>query len=124
VEFAAVLPIFMVIVFGIFEFGRTYNEYLRLTDAVRVGGRAAATQQPNNPQTSPANQTACNTGVSAASTNWSGGTYTCDGSLTIAGATGTDPAVKITGTAPFSISVFGISVISGNLTATSTERLS
>jgi Flp pilus assembly protein TadG len=123
VEFAVVLPVLMLIVIGIFEFGRTYNQYLRLTDAVRVGGRAAATQQPDSPQTSPPNQTACSTGTSAATTNWSGGSYTCDGAVTIAGATGSDPAVKITGTAPFTIKILGLPVFSGNLTTSTTERL-
>ena len=74
VEFAIVIPVLMLIVVGIFEFGRTYNDYLRLTDAVRVGGWAAATQQPDSPQTTPPNQTACNIGKSAAATNWGGGT--------------------------------------------------
>jgi Flp pilus assembly protein TadG len=124
VEFAVVLPVLMLIVIGIFEFGRTYNQYLRLTDAVRVGGRAAATQQPDSPQTTPPNQTACSTGTSAATTNWNGGTYTCDGAVTIAGATGTDSAVKITGTTPFTIKILGLPVFSGNLTTSTTERLS
>lgn len=42
VEFAVVLPILLVLVFGIIQFGITFNHYLTLTDAVRAGARQAA----------------------------------------------------------------------------------
>ena len=42
VEFAIVLPVFLVLLFGIIEFGITFNHYLTLTDAVRAGARQAA----------------------------------------------------------------------------------
>ena len=42
VEFAMVLPILLMLVFGIIQFGITFNHSLTLTDAVRVGARQAA----------------------------------------------------------------------------------
>lgn len=42
VEFALVLPILMLFVFGIIEFGRAYNARIELTSAVREGARAVA----------------------------------------------------------------------------------
>ncbi|HUR23366.1 MAG TPA: TadE family protein [Acidimicrobiales bacterium] len=42
VEFALVLPILMMFVFGILEFGRGYNARIELTSAVRQGARTAA----------------------------------------------------------------------------------
>ncbi|MCA1694160.1 MAG: pilus assembly protein [Actinobacteria bacterium] len=42
VEFALVLPILMMFVFGIVEFGRGYNARIELTAAVREGARTAA----------------------------------------------------------------------------------
>ena len=42
VEFAIVLPILLVLVFGIIQFGIVFNHYLTLTDAVRAGARQAA----------------------------------------------------------------------------------
>jgi Flp pilus assembly protein TadG len=42
VEFAFVLPILVLFVFGIVEFGRGYNARLELGSAVREGARAAA----------------------------------------------------------------------------------
>ena len=42
VEFALVLPILMMFIFGIVEFGRGYNARIELTAAVREGARVAA----------------------------------------------------------------------------------
>ena len=42
VEMALVLPILILLMFGIFEFGRIYNYQLTLTNAVREGARFAA----------------------------------------------------------------------------------
>jgi len=42
VEFALLLPVLVMIVFGIFEFGIAYNNYIALTHAAREGARLAA----------------------------------------------------------------------------------
>ncbi|MEA2902245.1 MAG: hypothetical protein QOH36_2132 [Actinomycetota bacterium] len=42
VEFALVLPVLVLFVFGIIEFGRAYNARIELTSAVREGARASA----------------------------------------------------------------------------------
>lgn len=42
VEFAFVLPILVLFVFGIVEFGRAYSARIELTSAVREGARAGA----------------------------------------------------------------------------------
>ena len=42
VELAVVLPILVLLLFGIIEFGRGYNAKVELTAAVREGARAAA----------------------------------------------------------------------------------
>lgn len=42
VEFALVVPILCVILFGIVQFGILYRDYVALTDAVRAGARKAA----------------------------------------------------------------------------------
>ena len=50
VEFALVVPILCVVLFGILQFGALYNDYVTLTDATRVGARKAATsRQEANP---------------------------------------------------------------------------
>ena len=42
VEFALILPILVMFVFGIVEFGRAYSARIQLTAAVREGARAGA----------------------------------------------------------------------------------
>ena len=42
VEFAVVVPLLMLLVLGIFEFGRIYNAKLVVTQAAREGARRAA----------------------------------------------------------------------------------
>ena len=41
-EFAIVLPILVVLLFGIMQFGIAFNNYVTLTDAARAGARKAA----------------------------------------------------------------------------------
>ena len=41
VEFALIIPIFLLLVLGVFEFGRAWNVYQVLDEAVRVGARNA-----------------------------------------------------------------------------------
>ena len=45
VEFALVLPIFIMLVFGIFQFGIAFNNWIALTHAAREGVRLAAVGQ-------------------------------------------------------------------------------
>jgi Flp pilus assembly protein TadG len=47
VEFAFVLPFFLVFVMGIVEFGRGFNIYHNITNACREGARLAAMQDSN-----------------------------------------------------------------------------
>ena len=46
VEFALVLPLLVLFVFGIVEFGRAYNAKIELTSAVREGARITALGGP------------------------------------------------------------------------------
>jgi Flp pilus assembly protein TadG len=47
VEFAILLPVLVMLVFGIIEFGRGYNAKVELTGAVREGARALALGETN-----------------------------------------------------------------------------
>jgi len=45
VEFALVLPIFLMLVFGIFQFGIAFNNWIAITHAAREGARLAVVGQ-------------------------------------------------------------------------------
>jgi Flp pilus assembly protein TadG len=47
VEMALLLPLLLVLVFGIVDFGRALNQQITLTSAAREGARLAALSQPN-----------------------------------------------------------------------------
>ncbi len=113
-EFAIVLPILVVLLFGILQFGILFNNYVTLTDAARAGARAAAvSRQASDPvgtataavQASASDLNLANLGVSVSST-WSP----------------TAP-VTVTATYPYSINLLGWVISSGNLTTKSTEAV-
>jgi Flp pilus assembly protein TadG len=49
VEFALVLPFLALIIFGILQFGLLFRDYISITDAARVGARAAAVNRTTSP---------------------------------------------------------------------------
>jgi Flp pilus assembly protein TadG len=63
-EFALVLPILVVLLFGIIQFGIAFNNYVTLTDAVRAGARKAAVSRNSS---DPAG--ACRAAILAAADN-------------------------------------------------------
>lgn len=50
VEFALVLPILLLLVLGVFEFGRAWHAYQVITDAAREGARLAVVAQGTLPR--------------------------------------------------------------------------
>jgi Flp pilus assembly protein TadG len=114
VEFAIVLPILVLLVFGITQFGMAFRNYLAITDAARVAARAAAVKRTSSPCTAATN--AIRDTVSSGQWAQISSRITCS-----AGANVGDQ-VKITIRYPYSIGLPGVSA-SGELTANATERM-
>jgi Flp pilus assembly protein TadG len=115
VEFALVLPLLLMILFGIIQFGIAYNNYLTVTDAARVGARKAAVSRTSPDPAGAAVQAAKSSapdldqsllGVSVNTGSWS---------------PGSPVAVRVT--YPYSIKILGIVVKSGTLSSTTTESI-
>ena len=115
VEFALVVPIICVILFGILQFGALYNDYVTLTDASRVGARkAAVSKNEDNPgavaeeavRDSASGLDPLKLDVDVNATAWERG-----GSVTVEA------------TYPFEIDLLGFVVASGNLSSETTERV-
>ena len=113
-EFAIVLPILALLLFGVIQFGITFNNYITLTDAVRAGARKGAVgRHLSNPQA------AVTTQVRNAATDLksSGLQITVNSTW----AQGSD--VTVTATYPYSINLLGVVVKSGRLSSSTTERV-
>jgi Flp pilus assembly protein TadG len=113
-EFAIVLPILIVLLFGIVQFGILFNNYVTMTDAVRAGARAAAVSRQNGDPSGSATAAVRSSandlnqaklGISVSST-WAPG----------------DP-VTVQATYPYAISLLGWVVSSGSLTTKTTEAV-
>lgn len=121
-EFAIVLPIFLLLVFGIIQFGILFNNYVTLTDAVRVGARQAAVSR-----TLPDPSGTATARVIAAADNLDTDqlAITVTPYDPIAGTgdwvQGGDVTVKAT--YPYSVNLLGLVVMSGQLTSETTERV-
>jgi Flp pilus assembly protein TadG len=115
-EFALVLPILCLLLFGIIQFGIIFNNYVALTDAARAASRkGAVSRNSSDPQGD------CQTTGYAAGANLKNpGTdfkLTCSSSWTI----GSD--VTVTATYPYDVSLLGFVVASGQLNTTMKERV-
>ncbi len=115
-EFALVLPILALLLFGIIQFGITFNNYLTVTDAVRAGARKAAVGRhlPDPQGSSIAAVRAAATDLKQSDLNV---TVTVNPGWT-AGAEAT-----VSANYPYSISLLGLVVKSGRLTSTTKERI-
>lgn len=122
VEFALILPFLLFMLLAITQFGLAFHNYLAITDAARVGARAAAVHRTTGP---------CSAATSAiqstvSSSQWSviSSRITCTPSTP--GPTGSSYTVSIS--YPFTIGLpgmFGLPAINrtGSMVATGTERL-
>ena len=114
-EFALVLPLLVVIVLAIAQFGVAFNNYVALTDAARAAARKGAVSREAGKSTD------CkNAGYAAGADLKNPGTdfiVTCDSSWGI----GSD--VTVTATYPYEINLLGWVVNSGTLTTNVKERV-
>jgi Flp pilus assembly protein TadG len=113
-EFAVVLPILVVLLLGIVQFGILFNNYVTLTDAARAGARAAAV----------ARQSGDPVGAATSAVRASGADLN-QGNLAVNVSSGWAPGspVTVTATYPYSISLLGWVVSSGSLTTKTTEAV-
>ena len=110
VELAIVLPILLVLLIGIIQFGIAFNNYLTLTDAARAGARKAVVTH---------SASACVSQVQSSASDLKQADLTVDCSSSW--QHGAD--VTVTATYPYSLNVLGVAVANGRLTTKTTERV-
>ena len=123
VEFAIILPVLLLILFAILQFGIVFNNYIQVTSAAREGARKASVSRSGN--TCSAVQTLATTAAKAAAPGLKQSsvtvtipTSTCTSNALVQGS---DYAVKVA--YPYSISLIGLVVASGTLSSTTTIRV-
>jgi Flp pilus assembly protein TadG len=114
VELAIVLPVLVVLLFGIVQFGIAFNNYVTLTDAVRAGARAGAVARNDSNPSNDAVNAVLNSATNLNQSN-------LNVSVNSTWAPGSD--LTVSATYPYSISLLGWVVVSGNLTSQTTERV-
>jgi Flp pilus assembly protein TadG len=114
VEFTLVLPVFVVLVLAIAQFGVAFHHYLVLTDAVRAGARVASVSA-----TAPDPEGAATDAVLAAAGDLDKSVLASRVQVQSTWESGKD--VTVTASYPYSLDILGIVVKSGDLTSTITE---
>ena len=113
-EFALALPILVLLLFAVIQFGIVFNNYVTLTDATRAGARKGTVgRQVTNPQSSVINA------VRSSATDLK----QSDLSITVTSTWKPGADVTVTATYPYSIKLLGLPVKSGRLSSTTTERV-
>jgi len=116
-EFALVLPLLMIVLLAIMQFGVLFRDYLAVVDAVRAGARVGAVSRQS---TSPTPKDKCEAAVKKAAADVgvaNGLVVTC----TSTWAPGAD--LDVVATYPYDIDLLGKVVKSGRFTSKTTERV-
>jgi Flp pilus assembly protein TadG len=116
VEFAIVLPVLCLLLFGAIQFGILFNNYVTLTDAVRAGARKAAVSRQIT-GTTPRQACLDQIRASASDLDQSKLVPDCQSDWQ------PTSTVTVTATYPYSINLMGVVIASGNLRSTTQERV-
>ena len=113
-EFALVLPLIVLLLFGVIQFGITFNNYVTLTDAVRAGARkGAVSRHLDDPEGATEAQ------VRASATDLKA----ADLQVTVESTWNAGDEVQVSASYPFAIKALGVTIKSGRMHSTTTERV-
>lgn len=125
VEFALVLPLFLLLLLGIVQFGTVFRDYIALTDATRVGARQAAVARSIQPEANRVPNIVARTEKAAVNLDKAKMTIAVEpvmlDGLTPGWEQGGD--VTVHATYPFEVDLIGLVVFSGTLKSRTTERV-
>jgi Flp pilus assembly protein TadG len=113
-EFALVLPLLLFLLLAILQLGIAFNNYISLTEAVRVGARkGAVARQLSDPEAA----------VAAEVRDSAAELKAADVDVTVTSSWARGEDVTVTATYPYSINLLGVVVKSGELTSKAKERV-
>jgi Flp pilus assembly protein TadG len=120
VEFALVIPVLCVVLFGVIQFGILYKDYVTLTDAARTGARKAAVSRNSATPEADA-EASVRKAASGIDKPCGGGTGLCVTVTATAWQHGGE--VTVAATYPYKVNLLGFVVAAGNLQSKTTERV-
>jgi Flp pilus assembly protein TadG len=136
VEFAMILPLLLILVTGIIQFGFAFNKYITLTDAARSGARTLAIgrglSNPCDPTVLQMTKFASSIGLTSAQVtpSFSSPSDSCGTGAYVYNTSGNTGAnlvqgdtATVTATQPYTFSVFGITIASVSLSATASDGI-
>lgn len=113
-EFALVLPVLALVLFGVIQFGIVFNHYVTLTDAVRAGARKAAVGRH---VADPVGSAIAGVRASAEDLDQT------QLSVSVSSLWQQGQDVTVTASYPYEINLLGVVLKSGLLRSTTTERV-
>jgi Flp pilus assembly protein TadG len=136
VEFAIVLPLLLLLVTGMIQFGLLFNKYITLTDAARNGAQTLAIgrglSDPCDAAVLQTLQSGSTTGLTSgqvtpsfsSSSDYCGsGAYTYNTSGNTSGNEVEGDQATVTATQPFTLSVYGLTLGQLNLSASASDAV-
>jgi Flp pilus assembly protein TadG len=125
VELALILPVLLLLLLGVIQFGTVFRDYIALTDATRVGARQASVSRSIQPDADRIPLVVSKVQRAAVNLDSSKMTVT----VTPVKVDGVTPGweesgdVTVRSTYPFRIDMFGLVLYSGLLQSRTTERI-
>jgi Flp pilus assembly protein TadG len=125
IELAIILPVFLLLLLGIVQFGSVFRDYIALTDATRVGARQAAVARSIQPESARVPNVVAMVEKAAVNLDKSKMTITVT-PMKVDGVTqGWEQSGEVTvhTTYPFKVDLIGLVVFTGTLRSHTTERV-
>jgi Flp pilus assembly protein TadG len=113
-EFALILPLLVLLLFGVIQFGIVFHNYISITDATRAGARKAAVSRELSDPAGAAR---------AAVRSSAPGLDQAELAVSVSSSFERGADVTVAASYPYSISLLGLVVKSGRLTSETTERV-
>lgn len=125
IEFALVLPLFLLLLLGIVQLGSVFRDYIALTDATRVGARQAAVARSIQPEAARVPNIIARTERAAVNLDKTKMTVTVEPVMIDGVTPGWEQSGDVTvhATYPFKLNIAGMVVFSGTLKSRTTERV-
>ena len=125
VELALVLPIFLLLLLGIVQFGTVFRDYIALTDATRVGARQASVARSIQPESDRVPNVIARVHKAAVNLDTNRMVVTVTPVMIDGVTPGWEASgdVTVRATYPFKLNLFGMVVFDGVLQSRTTERV-